>query len=565
MKTKTFQLLALCASLAAASIEAQPSFTKITNGYIVNDIGGFASFAWGDFSKSGFLDLVVCNNGNLGGTGGTNVFYRNNGDGTFTKVTLGDPVADADYHVSAVAGDFDNDGNLDLAVTSGVNSPTARRNFLYRNNGDGSFTRAGGSALTNALGYFGLCSWVDYDNDGFLDLCAAENSSGTILLFRNQGDGTFKRITSGSVVTDVSYGSAVWADYDNDGFDDLLVITGENNGENLLYHNNKNGTFTRVLTNSIATDRWSAGTYGSAWGDYDNDGLLDLFVTCPAGTPNRLYHNNGDGTFTSIATGPTASRPAGADSEACAWGDYDNDGYLDLFVTSSHGANMLFHNNGDGTFSQILNVTPAQETNSGFYCNACTWVDYDNDGFLDLFATRAPAASNLLYHNDGNSNGWIELKLVGTVGNRSAYGTKVRLHATIGGKSFWQMREITSGGGRWNPPLTVHFGLGGATNVDTMRIEWPSGAVQEFKNVASRQFITIIEPANLSAIKTNGSPQFILKGGRNLAYEIDSSADLQSWSSLATETITNLSGTATLSDTNAPSSDRRFYRAVLRQ
>lgn len=555
--------MALCVALAVSSrVLAQVSFTKITNGAIVTDTGGFSVCAWADFSNSGFLDLLVCNNGNIDpSTPGTNVFYHNNGDGTFTNVTQGALVADGDYHVAAAVGDYDNDGKLDLVIASGVNSPSPRRSFLFHNNGGGVFTRAGNAALTNITGYFANSVWADLDNDGFLDLSIGESSSGKILLFHNQGDGTFSRINSGSVLTDVSYGNPVWADYDNDGFDDLLVSTGINGGVNLLYHNNRNGTFTRISTNTIGTDLWPSATACAAWGDYDNDGLQDLFVTSPSGAPNRLYHNNGDGSFKSISTGPQASRPENSASEECAWGDYDNDGYLDLFVASYNGPNMIFHNNGDGTFSQVLSGAPVSEDNSGLYCNSCSWVDYDNDGFLDLFVTRAPGASNLLYHNDGNTNAWLEVKLVGTVANRSAIGAKVRVHATVGGKSFWQMREISNGSGRWAPPLVAHFGLGDATNVDALRVEWPSGTTQEISNVAARQILTITEPSRLTAAMTNGIPQLSFKGLLGSEYDIQTSSNLSVWFPLETLTITNAIGTMQVLDTNAPVAAARFYRA----
>ena len=216
----TFTLLWLAALFSAAG---QTTLTKMTTGQIVTDTGAFAFFAWGDFRNSGLLDLVVCNNGNANGTPGTNLFYRNMGAGQFTKITQGDPVADADFHVGAAVGDYDNDGNLDLATASGINAPTGRRIVLDRGNGDGTFTRESAGVVTNQIGYFGACSWVDYDNDGFLDLCANDDGTGRILLFHSLRDGSFAKVTSGSIVTDVVYGAPVWADYDNDGFQDLLV------------------------------------------------------------------------------------------------------------------------------------------------------------------------------------------------------------------------------------------------------------------------------------------------------------------------------------------------------
>lgn len=560
MKTK-FALLALAFVAAVnAGFSRSVTFTKITNDPIATDVGNFTRCVWGDSNNDGFLDLFVCNYGAI------NVFYRNNGDGTFTKISQGDPVQDLDYHTGTVGADFDNDGYLDLLVAAGIQAPIARPLRLYHNNGDGTFSQASGGAVTNQLGFFDAPTWADYDNDGFVDLFVTDDGTSTDAggknrLFHNNGDGTFTNVTLGAVVNDIGVGwCALWADYDNDGFMDLLVINLVNNGHNFLYHNNRNGTFTKILTNTVATDVWSTGAQGAAWGDYDNDGLLDLYVTdnfTSGGQRNRLYHNNGNGAFNIVASPPS---PAGSFLNGVAWGDYDNDGYLDLFMASTPGNDVLYHNNGNGTFTRILTGDPVND--SGGY--SCAWVDYDNDGFLDLFVTRSSASANLLYHNNGNTNAWLEVKLVGTVANRSAIGAKVRVHATIGGKTFWQLREINSGGG-WNcVPLVVHFGLGDATNVDTLRIEWPSGTVQEFPNVAPKQILTITEPPRLLAATTNGVPEFILKGGRGFQYDIQASTDLAAWSSIGVLTITNLNGTALIVDTNPPALDHRFYRAVSR-
>jgi len=581
MKTK-LNFLAVGLLLTAATAAAQPTFTQITNGPIATDPGQFVGCVWADFNNHGFLDLLVCNYGiNGGASPGTNVFYRNNGDGTFTKISQGDPVQDADWHIYAGAGDYDNDGFLDLIVSAGVGAPSARRNILYHNNGDGTFSRVSGGSVTNRLGFFGPALWGDYDHDGFLDLFFANhgdqnNDGGKNLLFHNNGDGTFTNLTSGAVVTDVGVGyCATWEDYDNDGFVDLLVINNEPNAKNFLYHNNRDGTFTRVLTGIVATDLWSQGAACAAWGDYDNDGFPDLFVTDAGGGRNQLYHNNGGGTFTRVTSGPELAPSAAGTFNGCAWGDYDNDGYLDLVVSGVNEKNALFHNNGDGTFTQILSGPPVQGGGPGIVCGAVSWVDYDNDGFLDLFVgmfannnSAHSQGTNLLYHNNGkingNTNAWLEVKLVGTVANRTALGAKVRAHATIGGKTFWQLREINGGGGYGTAPLVAHFGLGNATNVDTLRIEWPSGTVQELANVVPRQILTVTEPPRLLPSITNGIPQFSLKGGRGFQYDIQASTDLAAWSSIGTVTVTNLSGTARIIDTNAPGSGGRFYRAVSR-
>jgi hypothetical protein len=356
--------------------------------------------------------------------------------------------------------------------------------------------------------------------------------------------------------------SELWADYDNDGFQDLLIVNNAAGAANLLYHNNRDGTFTRLLTGPIATDKGPESCVNGAWGDYDNDGFLDLFVATTAEGSNRLYHNNGDGTFTKINSGPMLAHAAGVDSTAGAWGDYDNDGHLDLFVSNSGGHNQLFHNNGDGTFTEILSGPPVEDGGPGITCLGTSWADYDNDGFLDLLVLNN--LPSLLYHNDGNSNSWIEIKCVGTVSNRSAIGAKIRVRATIAGKSIWQMREISGARGYNTAPLVAHFGLGDATTLEVLRIEWPSGAVQEFHGVAARQILTVAEPSRLWAAMANGVPQIWLKGGRNLQYQIEASDDLAAWASIGTLSITNLDGTAMITDTNAPAANRRFYRAALR-
>ncbi len=565
MKTTT-TLHAIGISLAlSVSGFSQTTFTKITTGPIATDRGTFGGAAWGDFYNHGLLDLFACDY-----AGGTNVYYRNNGDGTFVKITQGDPVQRPLSQVAPTAVDFDNDGYLDLSV-SGV--PTAQsRYILYHNSGDGTFSPVSGGGVTNILGYWNACA--DYDNDGFVDLFIPGQNGTSGVLFHNSGDGTFSRIVSGRVVSDGADSSSVsWADYDNDGFMDLLVMNTASVGRNFLYHNDRDGTFTRVLTNIVATDTWFDGSWGGAWGDYDNDGLLDLFVPC-MNAGNRLYHNNGNGVFTNVASGPMLARPPGGGSRACTWGDYDNDGYLDLFVCGYNATNRLFRNNGNGTFTQILSGPPVDEPGTAITCHGCASADYDNDGFLDLFVTRATDSgspiSNLLYHNNGNTNSWLEVRLAGRASNRSAIGAKVHARATIGGKSFWQLREISSsGGGRWSQPLVAHFGLGDATNVDTLRIEWPSGIVQTLTNVAARQVLTVVEhqavgvvtPPSFTSVSrsVNGAVNLSVVGDAGLLYLFEASTNLANWVKVGVGSNATLSFT----DTKATNYTCRFYRASI--
>jgi hypothetical protein len=578
MNTKIAFILTMGAWLAGLDCaQAQTTFTQITNGAIVNDKGIWIYCVWGDFHNSGFLDLIAPNYAL-----GTNGYYENTG-GSFLKISQGDPVQDSDNHVGAWAADYDNDGNLDLIITAG-GFLSASHNRLYHNNGDGAFSPVSGGDLSKSVGYFGPGAWADYDRDGFVDFLVVNHGSpasdgGPSLLYHNNGDGTFDEITTGPVVTTIVGAgfSAVWEDYDNDGFPDLLVV--DHNGPvNFLYHNEQNGTFSRVLTNIVATDDWPQSASCAAWGDYDNDGLPDLFVTSAGISPNQLYHNEGGGVFTRATSGPKLVASPGGEFNGCAWGDYDNDGYLDLFVSSFTEKNALFHNNGDGTFTRILSSAPAQGGGPNVVCGAVSWVDYDNDGFLDLFVgvvtdsneSYLAPAKNLLYHNNGNSNAWLEVKLIGTLSNRSAIGAKVRAHATIGGKSFWQLREIGNGGGYNCQPLVAHFGLGDATNVDTLRIEWPSGLVQTLTNVPGRQILTVAEhqlgatnaPSFTSvSLAPNGAVNLSASGDAGLLYLFQGSTNLVNWAYLGVRS--NATGAVQFTDLRATNYPSRFYRVSI--
>jgi hypothetical protein len=563
-----------------ATLTVDSAFTKITSDPIVNTPDFALGGTWANYvdcdtnpPASRYPGVFVFNGVNLAGFPTFSSLYLNNGNGTFSSVTTGPWLSNPAIASSASWGDYDNKGYPDLFVS------TFAQSFLYHNEGGGTFTEIkSGDALDDVATNITGSAWVDFDRDGFLDLFVTRydtNLNSHCFLYRNNGDGKLTRVTNSPLVTDI--GSSLgcgFADYDNDGNIDVFIAGGGGSGapptQNRLYRNNGDGTFTRMTNasiGSIVTNLSHSGT--CAWGDYDGDGYLDLFVVNIKQERSFLYHNNGDGSFTQV-TGPIVTNglsgwfDIGNNPASCAWGDYDNDGFLDLLTTDSGASapfvNFLYHNNGDGTFTKVTTGSPVNEF-SGTY-GAC-WVDYDNDGFLDLFASRKGGGGHALYHNNGNSNAWLTIKLIGTVSNRSAIGAKVRVRAFYRGAYRWQVRQ-TAGGSGWlsHNELDAHFGLGDATNADTVRIEWPSGIVQEFHNIPPRQFLSITEPPRLSAGLTNGVPQFFIKGGRFIQYDIQVSTNLVDWVPMETLTITNLSGLAEIMDTNTPASDRKFYRAV---
>jgi hypothetical protein len=526
-------------------VDVDPTFTKITSSRVVGTyVGqGEGNAAWGDFNNDGNLDLFVSV------IQGPNLLFTNNGNGTFTRVPTGPLVTGSFVSAGSAWGDYDNDGFPDLFVA--VNGSPPNNDLLYHNNGNGTFTQISTGSIVNSGGKGNACAWGDYDNDGYLDLYVI-NSDQNNFLFHNNGNGTFTRITTGPLVTATgnSQGCA-WGDYDNDGYLDLYV-TGS--GNNLLFHNNRNGTFT-LVTNSPVVAFSSSGP--CAWGDYDNDGFLDLFAT--GGGPNStslLFHNNGDGTFTRITNGPVATDVIGYNG-GCAWADYDNDGYLDLFISLLGNQNLFYHNNGDGTFSKVTTGSVVTDGNA----LGCAWGDFDNNGFPDLFTGGAGVPGHL-YRNNGNTNNWLTVQCQGRISNRSAIGAKVCVQATIHERQMWQLREISGGGGLGSQnDLRCGFGLGDATNADVVRVEWPSGIVQQFTNIAAKQFFTVKESSKLAADFQPQSGEFhiALTGGKGLVYVLENSIDLVNWN--FTALLTNQAGIVIWTNKPTGQNQGAFFRA----
>jgi enediyne biosynthesis protein E4 len=531
-----------------------------------SDIGNNRGAAWGDYDNDGFIDLFVGQIGPGGSGSASHFLYHNNTNGTFSRVTNGSVAAVLSAGGRPAWGDYDNDGNLDLVLVN-QNQP----NYLFHNNGAGSFSEVPSSLSTDILADSRGVTWVDYDNDGYVDLFRATVLDEPRRLYHNNHDGTFTRITQGDFLNARAgvFGVA-WGDFNNDGRPDLFLPQANEPARlpSLLYRNDGGGTFTRV---GAGTMDGTFNGYGAAWGDYDNDGDVDLFVSCGwpvgpgIGRPNLFYRNDGSNTFTRLTSLP-ANDPAyeGGTSTGCKWGDYDNDGWLDLFVANQIGQNdFLYHNNGDGTFTKVLD---SSAVNDGGNSHAVAWGDYDNDGFLDLFVSNN-TGTNYLYQNNGNDNHWLKLRLIGTLSNRAAIGAKVRVRATINEQTFWQMREVPGGDGiTGQNSLHVHVGLGDATNADLVRIEWPSGATQELHNVASKQFITVTEPGGEPRLvigQENGEMHLTLTGKQGSRYAIETSTGLSNWYGAdLTVTITNQNGTVKFPAPDATSGAQRFYRAV---
>jgi hypothetical protein len=463
MKTFFTILLTLILDLTANAQDI--TFTKVNTGDLVNDGGWCYSMVWIDFNNDDYPDLFVTNNDSNNGQ--LNFLYMNNGDGTFTKITEGLVVNDGGSSYSCSAADVNGDNYPDLFVAN-----HNENNFLYLGNGDGTFEKVTSGQIVSNGGKSVGCAWADYNLDGWLDLYVA-NRDQQNFLYKGLGEGEFEKITTGAIVTDVANSSGcAWGDYDNDGYPDLYVA---NSGTvSNLYHNNGDETFTKVNEEPFITDISSCA--GASWGDCDNDGDLDLFVsTGQLGMyVNWFYLNDGDGTFTKVTDSPLVNEATW--SSGSAWGDYDKDGDLDLAVGGYDGPNLLFNNDGLGNFEKILSNS---FVNDGNYTEGLAWTDADNDGDLDIFTAKNNyfGGNNSFFLNDGNTNNWLKVKLYGPWGlhNTQAIGAKVYVYSTVFGQAITQMREVstqTGGGQGGQNDLIQFFGVGDVTTIDSIIVSF---------------------------------------------------------------------------------------------
>ena len=469
--------------------------------------------AWADYDNDGDIDLFVTNRG------GANHLYRNDGDTNsdglpdFTDVAVAMGVDDpTGAGHSVVFIDYDNDGDQDLYVTNWGG------NTLYENQlietSTVSFIDVTSTAGIGDSGRAITTAWGDFDNDSYLDLYVAKHHtcSGDFIstdhLFHNEGDGTFTDVTSylcngSSTCFEVDgLGFAPgWLDYDNDGDQDLYLVNDSNGtvADNVLWRNDGSdgsGGWTFTDVSVAAGVNFQVNGMGLGVGDYDNDGWLDLAFSDIG--PGHLLQNNGDGTFGDVS----ASSGVTALTNSVTWGtvffDHDNDGWLDLyFVAGNTGSspgdsypNHFLGNQGDGTFVDLSASSGLDNEARG---RNASIVDFDGDGFVDVFVGNYGAAPSL-YHNrsiaQGNTSHWLSVTVEGTESNRDGIGT--RLYLTAGGMTM--MREISSGpthgGGDYR---AAYFGLGTDTS-GTLTVHWPNGVVENLGTVTADQQLHLIEP-----------------------------------------------------------------------
>ena len=488
-----------------------------------------------DYDNDGDQDLYLVNSAALPGFiesfEPANALYENNDDGTFTDVTGRSGVGDQGYGLGVCAADYNNDGHVDLYVTN------FGPNVLFRNEGNGTFTDVTDQAGVGDPRMSTSAAFADYDGDGYVDLYVANNAhvpmdspkkcrhgvvpvycgpgqyegvSGS--LYHNEGDGTFTDVTRQAGVYDESGRQlgAVFSDYDQDGDADLYIAN--DTKPNWLFRNDGETGFTEVgLTSGVAVNpeaRPEAGM-GTDWGDYDRDGLMDIIVCNFQWESCRLLANQGDGffddrTFLAGLGEPTYSTLTfGTD-----FLDYDNDGFLDIFIANGHvdpnigiidrggpayaQHDQLFHNNGDRTFDDVSEQAGLQRFRPRVGRGSAT-ADYDNDGDLDLFISNNNQRPMLLRNDGGNSNNWLSIKTVGHRSNRDGIGALITVHAA----GFVQSEEVRAGSSYLSQnDLRVHFGLGTLAVAETIEVRWPSGTLQTLQQIDANQFLVIEEPVD---------------------------------------------------------------------
>jgi enediyne biosynthesis protein E4 len=498
-------------------------------------LGGVALL---DYDNDGYLDIFFTNGARIPSLAKdspdfSNRLYHNNHDGTFTDVTDHAGVKGYGYSVGVAVADYDNDGFPDIYVT-GVN-----RNTLYHNNGDGTFTDVTERAGVAGIGPNGKklwsvsAAWIDYDNDGRLDLFVSNYLDWTFetskvcgppgrrlscsptmykgeqnFLYHNNGDGTFTDVSAATGIAEhIGKGMGVAiADYNGDGWMDIFVANDKE--RNFLFKNREGKSFEEVGVESFVAfteDGIPVSSMGVDFRDWNNDGKPSLFVTALGRETFPLFRNEGTGSF-SVDT-----YKAGigfASLKMSGWGngiyDFDNDGFKDLFTANSHvsdnadddpqqhyrQANAVFQNLQDGTFRDVsTQAGPDMQVRAAH--RGCAFGDLNNDGKIDVVVSAIGDHAELLYNTTTNNNHWILLQTMGVKSNRDGIGTRIKV---TGESGLVQYNHVTTAGSfASSSDKRVHFGLGRDTRIKEIELRWPSGRIQVLQNVKADQILKITE------------------------------------------------------------------------
>jgi hypothetical protein len=475
MKTILHFLIVMFILICFDDAVSQVTFSDVAPMLGVNDAGAAQGVAFLDVNNDGWLDIFLVNNNT-----GNKLWINSNGT-AYNDSSTAWGVNSTVPGRGLSCGDFNNDGFTDVMVGNWLSSI-----ILYKNTGTGfiDYTSTAGVGFT---GYGGSINWFDYNKDGKLDVLFANNGMPPRykFFFKNNDLSTFTNVALTIGLSDSSSTLTVaTADYDNDGDLDVFLGTQSYPGSaftGILYKNNGNGTFTEVTASSGLTTNYYI--WGAEWGDYNNDGYMDIFLATTTGL-YQLYKNNGNGTFTDVSS--SVGITEGSYAYSCAWFDYDNDGDLDLYVARGQGYADLMYKNTNGFFTDVASTIGM----SDLLHSSCVSVgDFNNDGYLDLYLNNN-GSTNRLFRNSGGSNKWVIFRLRGVTSNRSAIGSRV----TIKTGNLTQIREVEGGsGGKGQNSLPVEFGIGNATVIDSVIIRWTNGLVQRFANIAPNQIIDAVE------------------------------------------------------------------------
>lgn len=525
-----------------SKIDFKQENSATLNKYLIETMGGGVALL--DYDNDGRLDIFFTNgaliddpmpDGKMPDKSDKkfwNRLYHQNADGTFTDVTERAGLSGMPqgfYSMGVAVGDYDNDGFEDIYVTG------FGGNILYHNNGNGTFTDVTKKAGVGGGGWSASAGFFDYDNDGKLDLfvtryldwnfknnrycgekrpgyrayCHPDNYDGvTNILYHNNGDGTFTDVSEkAGVANPRGKGLGVaFADYDGDGYTDIFVAN--DSVQCFLYHNNRNGTFTEAgLLAGVGynEDGKTFAGMGVDFSDYDNDGLPDIVITDLSNERYILFRNNGDGSFRDMTN---QSGMGSATLSFSGWSthffDFDNDGWKDLFVAQSHvmdtiektSPNLryleppLLLRNQSGHFSRALAGEVFQREWAG---RGAAFGDLDNDGDVDIVVSNVGQKAYVLRNNGGNAKNWIGIETVGTKSNRDGIGARIKIVSASGLTQYYTVN--TAVGYLSASDKRVIAGLGDDPVAKLIEIQWPSGIVQKFENLKSRQFLKAVEPA----------------------------------------------------------------------